>query len=113
VASNTYSVVLTEGAEQDLESIYDYIAEFDSVRSADYVLDRLMETARRLSRFPERGNYPKELAALGIREFRQVVFKPYRVIYRVQQSRVVIYLIADGRRNMQSLLARRLLGVPG
>ena len=41
MASNTYSVVLTEGAEQDLESIYDYITEFDSVRSADYVLERL------------------------------------------------------------------------
>ena len=110
MAGKRYSVVLTEGAEQDLESIYDYIAESDSARSANYVLDRLMETVGRLSRFPERGNYPKELIGLGIREFRQTVFKPYRVIYRVQQSRVVIYLIVDGRRDMQSLLTRRLLG---
>ena len=110
MANKTYSVVLTEGAEQDLESIYDYIAEFDSVRSADYVLDRLLDVVGRLARFPERGNYPRELSSLGIRAFRQTAFKPYRVIYRVQQSRVVIYLIADGRRDMQSLLARRLLG---
>jgi toxin ParE1/3/4 len=109
VAEKTWSVVLTEGAEQDLESIYDYIAEFDSVRSADYVLDRLMDAVARLSRFPERGSYPRELSALGIREYRQTFFKPYRAIYRVEQTRVVIYLIADGRRDMQSLLARRLL----
>ncbi|HET8610135.1 MAG TPA: hypothetical protein VFM11_10375 [Burkholderiales bacterium] len=32
------------------------------------------------------------------------------MIYRVTGHRVVIYLIADGRRDMQSLLARRLLG---
>ena len=32
------------------------------------------------------------------------------VIYRVLGGQVVIYLIVDGRRNMQSVLARRLLG---
>jgi toxin ParE1/3/4 len=32
------------------------------------------------------------------------------VIYRVADNRVIIYLIADGRRDMQSVLARRLLG---
>jgi toxin ParE1/3/4 len=47
---------------------------------------------------------------LGIREYRQIYFKPYRVIYRVMDKQVVIYLIADGRRDMQSLLTRRLLG---
>jgi toxin ParE1/3/4 len=50
------------------------------------------------------------LLALGIREYRQTFFRPYRLIYRVMDRRVYIYLIADGRRNMQSLLARRLLG---
>ena len=57
-----------------------------------------------------RGSYPKELAGLGIKEYRQTFFKPYRVIYRVTDNKVIIYLIADGRRDMQSLLARRLLG---
>lgn len=47
---------------------------------------------------------------MGIREYRQTFFKPYRVIYRVIGQRVYIYLIADGRRDMQTLLARRLLG---
>jgi toxin ParE1/3/4 len=105
-----FAVLLTAGAEHDLESIYDYIAEFDCVANADYVLDQLTGVVENLSRFPERGNYPKELAALGIREYRQTSFKPFRVIYRVLDAQVVIYLIADGRRDMQSLLARRLLG---
>jgi toxin ParE1/3/4 len=104
-----FEVLLTEGAEQDLESIHDYIAQFDCVANANYVLDQLVKVAESLSRFPERGSYPKELIALGIKEYRQTFFKPYRVIYRVVGSRVIIYLIADGRRDMQSLLARRLL----
>ena len=105
-----YAVLLTQGAEQDLESIHDYIAEFDCIANANYVLDQLMEVVDGLAQFPERGSYPKELVALGIKEYRQTAFKPYRVIYRVAGNQVLIYLIVDGRRDMQSVLARRLLG---
>lgn len=105
-----FEVLLTKGAEQDLEDIYDYVAEFDCVSNANYVLDRLMEVVESLSRFPDRGSYPKELLALGIKEYRQTSFKPYRVVYRISASQVFIYLIIDGRRDMQSVLARRLLG---
>ena len=105
-----YEVLVTQGAERDLEEIYDHIAEFDAPEKADYVLGRLLEVAERLATFPDRGPHPKELQALGIREYRQTFFKPYRLIYRVIGKRVLIYLIADGRRDMQSLLARRLLG---
>jgi len=105
-----YEVLLTRGAEHDLESLYDYIAEFDSPANANHVLDKLRKAVEGLSSFPERGSYPKELLALGIKDYRQTFFKPYRVIYRIVGQRVYIYLIADGRRDMQSLLARRLLG---
>ena len=105
-----HEVELTKGAEQDLEAIYDYIAEFDSVAHADHVLDEVMKVADSLSQFPERGSHPKELLALGIKEYRQSAFKPYRVIHRVSGSRVIIVLIVDGRRDMPSVLARRLLG---
>jgi toxin ParE1/3/4 len=105
-----YQVLLTEGAERDLEEIYDYIEKFDSAKSADYLLHKLIEAAERLASFPERGPYPPELLALGIREYRQTYFKPYPLVYRVLGKQVIIYLIADDRRDMQSLLSRRLLG---
>ena len=105
-----YEVLITQGAERDLEEIYDHITEFDSPEKAEYVLSRLLEVAERLATFPDRGPHPKELQALGIREYRQTYFKPYRLIYRVLGKQVFIYLIADGRREMQSLLAGRLLG---
>ena len=50
------------------------------------------------------------VVALGIKEYRHTSFKPYRVIYRVVGTQVVTHLIVDGRRDMQSVLARRLLG---
>lgn len=105
-----HKVLLTAGAERDLESIHGYIAEFDSIASANHLLDRLLKVAEGLATFPERGVHPRELLALGIHEYRQAFFKPYRLIYRLIDKQVYVYLIADGRRDMQSLLARRLLG---
>ena len=105
-----HEVLLTAGAEQDLEDIYDHISESDSPAKADYVLTRLLEAGERLAAFPDRGPHPRELQALGIREYRQTYFKPYRLIYRVIGQQVFIDLCADGRRDMQSLLQRRLLG---
>lgn len=102
-------VVLTQDAERDLEELYAYIAKFDSPKRADHVLDKVLGIADTLATFPQRGSQPPELRAIGMEEFRQVFFKPYRVIYRIHDAQVVIYLIAEGRRDMQSILARRLL----
>ncbi|WP_323840208.1 type II toxin-antitoxin system RelE/ParE family toxin [Photorhabdus africana] len=106
-----YHVMLTKNAEADLEDIYDDIVENDSSEKTDYVLDQLLKTADSLANFPEKGNYPKELQELGIRDFRQTFFKPYRVIYQITGKQVVIFMIADGRRDMQTLLMHWLLSV--
>lgn len=71
-------------------------------------LDRIDEVVESLADHPQRGICPKELLALGMRDYRQIFFKPYRVIYRVVGQRVYVYVVADGRRDMQTLLARRL-----
>ncbi|MDP9013307.1 MAG: type II toxin-antitoxin system RelE/ParE family toxin [Pseudomonadota bacterium] len=105
-----HEVSLTKDAERDLEEIYYHIAENDSQASAEYVLDRLVRATDALKTSPDRGTYVDELRSLGISEYRQVFFKPYRLIYRVHAKRVVVYVIADGRRDMGSLLTRRLLG---
>jgi toxin ParE1/3/4 len=106
----SFQVVITEDAENDFEDIVTYIAKHDSPRAAQPVLSRILEIADSLVAEPTRGTPPRELRALGDQEYRQVLFKPYRLIYRVVGEQVVIYVIADGRRDMQSLLARRLLG---
>ena len=104
----SYQVDFTLAAEKDLEEIYDYIAGHDSSEKAEQLLEDLLELTEGLSVYPERGSYPKELLALGIREYRQILFHPNRLIYRVIGTRVLVYLVVDGRRDFQSLLERRL-----
>lgn len=104
-----YAVWLIRDAVRDLEAIYHYIAAHDTPGKADYVLAQIEKAFNSLSEFPERGSYPKELLALGIREYREIFFKPYRIIYRVINARVYVFLIVDGRRDMEAVLQQRLL----
>jgi toxin ParE1/3/4 len=103
-----FSVLLTDDAARDLEELCEYIAHSDSPGKAGAVLNKIESLFEKLGAFPERGSYPKELIALGIREYRQVLFKPYRIIYQTIDKNVYVLLIADGRRDMQALLERRL-----
>ena len=105
----SFKVLLTKDALRDLEELYNYIALHDTPRKADHVLEQIEKAFSNLSELPDRGAYPKELMAVGIREYREIFFKPYRIIYRVMGKIVYVLLIVDGRRDMQSLLQRRLL----
>jgi toxin ParE1/3/4 len=44
----------------------------------------------------------------GNQAYRQIFFKPYRIIYRIRANTVFVAVIADGRRDMASLLSRRI-----
>lgn len=104
-----YAVFLTADAVGDLEEIVAYIDRNDAPGKADHVLDQIQGAMERLAEHPNRGVRPRELQTLGIKEYREVFFKPYRVIYRVEDDTVYVMLIADGRRDMRALLQRRLL----
>ncbi|UYY79437.1 type II toxin-antitoxin system RelE/ParE family toxin [Sphingomonas sp. R1] len=104
-----HTVYLTDGAETDLAEIHAWIGANRSAEQADAFLDMMLTRIDSLEAFPDRGSIPGELDALGIREFRQIVAPPYRLIYRVIVDHVFVLLIADGRRDVQALLERRLL----
>ena len=107
----TFQVQLTRDAVRDLEEIYDYIERRVSSARAQHVLGEIEKVFRSLCTHPRRGSFPTELLDIGIREYRELLFKPYRIIYRVVDEIVYVLVIADGRRDMQSLLQRRLLWV--
>ncbi len=105
----TYRVRLLDDAERDLEEIVDYVAAHDSAEKALRLLDRLEEKCESLSTHANRGHVPPELRKVGVSEYREVHFKPYRIIYRVEKREVYVYAVVDGRRDLRDLLQRRLL----
>ena len=105
----SFEVYLTADAARDLEELYQYIARHDAPGKAEHVLTRIEKAFGSLSESPDRGTHPKELLTLGIRDYREIFLKPHRIIYRVLGNVGHVLLIIDGRRDMQTLLQRRLL----
>jgi toxin ParE1/3/4 len=54
--------------------------------------------------------FPEGAARAGHPGLPRDFLKPYRILYRVIGNKVYVLLIADGRRDVQTLLQRRLLG---
>lgn len=104
-----YQIIITSEVEKDILDIYDYIAKKDILQNAEYVLDNLELLILSLEKSPERGHYPPELSIQGIKEFKEIIFKPYRAIYEIIGSKVIVHLCVDGRRDMKALLERRLI----
>ena len=105
----TYQVFLTLEAEKDLLDIHAFVAANDSPAKADALLTRLEDTCAELGRLPNRGHVPPELKRIGVTSYREAHFKPYRVIYEIAGKHVYVHGVLDGRRDVQSLLERRLL----
>jgi len=104
----TFNVQFAVSARNDLRAIHAYIAKHDSAANADYVARETVRAVLALRDLPGRGAHPPELLGMGNRSYRQIFFKPYRILYRIRANTVIVVLIADGRRNMTALLARRL-----
>jgi len=105
----SYPVFLTLEAEKDLLDLHAFIAAHDSPAKADALLTRLEDMGAELARLPDRGHVPPELKRIGVAGYRAVHCKPYRVIYGIAGKQVHVHAVLDGRRDLQSLLERRLL----
>ena len=104
-----YDVIVDLETEDDLFDIYTYVALNDSLERADKLYASLKQTCSKLKTLPLRGNIPPELFEIGVTEFRELHFKPYRIIYSLESTSVYIHCILDGRRDVQTILQERLL----
>ncbi len=104
-----YRVKILQEAEEDIFDIYRYIFCSDSPNHADYVFEKLEEAITSLQQLPEPGRTPPELEWIGVKNYREIHFKPYRIIYDIESANVFIHGVLDGRRDLQQLLEKRFL----
>jgi len=104
-----YNVYIIADAEEDIFSINKYVAINDSVQKAETLLGNIEEKISNLSELANGGHIPPELERIGIYEYREIHFKPYRIIYQIIESDVYVHCVLDGRRDLEDLLQERLL----
>ena len=108
MSARRYSIVWTEVALRDIESIANYLLAEASGR-AEPIVDRILARGESLGTVPERGRTPPELRAINDRTWREVQEPPLRLLYRMSGKTVEIHGVLDGRRSLQDILMERLL----
>lgn len=104
-----YKVLVIEAAELDLLDIHLFVEQNDSPDRADKLLNGIEQTVAGLDKMPEQGHVPPKLERTGIHDYREVHFKPYRIIYEITAKTVIVHAIFDSRRDLRDLLQERLL----
>lgn len=84
-------VVWAESALREVDAIGSYIAA-DSIEAANLFVEGLLSSVERLQQHPLSGQIISENPG-----FRHVVFKGYRVIYRIVEEVEIVAVIAPGR----------------
>ena len=89
-------VVWSPLALERVEAIADYIAA-DNVDAARVFLIDIFAAVGRLSSFPKSG---REVPEVNRPDIREIIFKKYRVIYRVARQQVSILTVPHGRQRL-------------
>lgn len=96
-------------AKEDMRGIFLYVSINDSLQISNKLLDKIEKICYKLERFPERGHIPEELRNTGIKKYLEIHYKPYRIIYEIDNDLVYVYAVLEGRRNIQEILSSRIL----
>jgi addiction module RelE/StbE family toxin len=90
-----FAVKLTSTAQSDIARIWEYIAQ-DSPLAANDFIDQIESRVFSLSDNPERQPVIPESEHLHTLQYRHLVYKDYRIIYRVQSNEVFVMRIFHG-----------------
>ena len=106
--TESFEILWAVVAERDLLGIVDVIAH-DDPEAAIGVLHKIKAGTAKVDHSPSRGRIVPELLQHGISRYREIVIKPWRVIYRIEEKSVYIVSVIDGRRHVEDILLARLL----
>ena len=106
--SSQYDVLWAEIAENDLMGIVEYLS-VDDLTSALKVFKKIKEKTENLCLQPNRGRLVPELQDHGILQYREVIIRPWRVIYRVTKKDVYVLAVIDSRQNVEDVLLKRFV----
>jgi addiction module RelE/StbE family toxin len=103
-----YKIEWTKSARDDLDEITDFIAT-DSIENAIQIYKRLIQKVESLSKLPTRSRTIPELREFGLDMYREIIVKPFRIFYKIENDfKVIVLGILDGRRDLLQVLLQRI-----
>ena len=101
-------ILWTITALDDLKKIIKYIKK-DSIERAENIFNKIKIKTLNLSNMPLEGRIVPELREYKIETYRELIEPPWRIIYKIEDRKVFILSVIDGRRNVEDILIDRFL----
>jgi len=109
MAANRFEVLVSSAANKDLQVISDFyiLTATDSI--AEKLITRIETGFEALAQFPERGNSVYELVFIGVIQYKQLLAKPFRLIYSINNQQVRVHMVLHQKQSIQKALIQRNL----
>lgn len=103
------AVIILPDAQEDLLSLQEYMldkwSETEWLKAEDEIFDKL----EKVDAESYQGTAVKELAAVGIFDYQNVLTSHHKLVYRQIEDDIYVYVIAGHKQDFPTLLMKRLL----
>jgi len=103
-----FKVIWTKNAELDLELIIEYI-KINSINTARKIFFEIKQESNKLHILPERKRVIPEFQQIGMVKYREMIYKRWRIIYKIDNEKVYVLIVVDSSRNLEDILFQRLI----
>ena len=107
--SEVFDITWTGTAVRDLDEILEHIAADRGIDQALQLYETLRHSIASLAKMPRRCRQVPELHDIGLFEYREIIERPYRLVFRIADREVAILAILDSRRDLEELLIQRAI----
>jgi plasmid stabilization system protein ParE len=104
-----YKIIFSNEAKLDLKELKNYIVINFSIEIWRRTYSKIKNAVNNLTSNPEAGGALSELNEISSSQYRQIISGMNLIIYDIRKNIIYIHIIADSRRNMTSLINKRLL----
>lgn len=102
-------VVFLASAEADLKEIRIYLVKQFGKDTWNATYSKIKESVGIIQAFPKSGKIPEELEDMNLTQYRQIISGMNKIIYEIRQETIYIHIVCDTRKDMKTLLTKRLL----
>jgi plasmid stabilization system protein ParE len=103
-----FKVIWTKSAELDLELIIEHI-KLNSINIAKKIFFEIKKESNTLHTLPERKRVVPEFQQIGIVKYREIIYKRWRIIYKIDDVEIYVLIVVDSSRNIEDILFQRLI----
>ena len=104
-----HEIIWSKDAGDELAEIISYIKDNSGKMIAEKIYTKIIKEVSKTSENPEGRRIAPILRELGINYIHQINMSPWIVFYKIENKKMEIISIIDGRRNLEEILYKKMI----